>query len=105
MSEATSSAAATPTAGARFAGGDQSYRVLVWRRLRRSVAGMTGLVLVALVLVMAVFADFVAPLDPHAVDASFTPPDTVTFFDGDGNFSIFPRIYPVVESDLSLIHI
>ena len=99
MSAAASSAAATPTAGARFAGGDQSYRVLVWRRLRRSVTGMIGLALVALVLLMAIFADFVAPLDPHAVDASFTPPDAISFVDGDGRFSIFPRIYPVVESD------
>ena len=98
MSDAVSSAAATPAAGARFAGGDQSYRVLVWRRLRRSAAGMIGLTLVALVLLMAIFADFVAPLDPHAVDASFAPPEQIAFSDGDGRYSIFPRIYPIVES-------
>ncbi len=98
MSDISPSIAA-PTAGARFVGGEQSYRVLVWRRLRRSVAGMIGLALVALVLLMALFADFVAPMDPYAPDASFTPPDTVAFSDGEGNYSIFPRIYPVVESD------
>ena len=98
MTDAVSSAAATPTLGARFAGGEQSYRVLVWRRLRRSVAGMIGLALVAFVLLMALFADFVAPMDPYAPDASFIPPDTIAFSDGGGNYSIFPRIYPVVES-------
>ena len=98
MADAAASPAA-PSAGARFAGGEQSYRVLVWRRLRRSAAGMIGLALVALVLLMAIFADFVAPMDPYTPDASFTPPVTVSFADADGRHSIFPRIYPVVESD------
>lgn len=60
---------------------------------------MIGLTLVALVLLMAIFADFVAPDDPRRPDESFAPPDTVTFRDGDGHYSAFPRIYPNVESD------
>ena len=44
----------------------QSYGALVWRRLRRSVPGMLGLVLVTLLLLIgAVFADFVAPRGPQ----------------------------------------
>ena len=55
--------AAAPVGG-RFAHGGESYRVLVWRRFRRNVSGMMGLVLVAALLIMAVFADFFAPMDP-----------------------------------------
>ena len=40
-------------ANGRLAHGGESYRVLVWRRFRRSISGMIGLVLVALFLVMA----------------------------------------------------
>ena len=35
---------------------------------------MVGLVLVVLLLVMAVFADFFAPMDPKATDVGFAPP-------------------------------
>ena len=37
----------------------QSYFALVWRRFRRSVSGMLGLTLVVVLLLVAVFADFV----------------------------------------------
>jgi peptide/nickel transport system permease protein len=79
--------------------GNESYGALVWRRLRASVAGMIGLTLVATILTMAVFAEFFAPVDPYRTDASFAPPDTISFFNADGSFSPFPRIYPIVESD------
>jgi peptide/nickel transport system permease protein len=91
---------ATPAkAAGRFARGDESYHVLVWRRFRRSISGMLGLILVALLLVMAVFADFFAPVDPKASYIGFSPPTTISFFDGSGNFSLIPRVYPIVESD------
>ena len=40
---------------------NQSYPALVWRKFRRSVPGMIGLVLVCLLLLTAIFAEFVAP--------------------------------------------
>ena len=40
--------------------GNETYLALVWRRLRRSFTGMVGLVLVALLILIAVFADFFA---------------------------------------------
>jgi peptide/nickel transport system permease protein len=91
--------AAPAKAIGRFATGDESYHVLVWRRFRRSISGMLGLVLVILLLVMAVFADFFAPVDPKASYLGFAPPATISFFDGDGTFSLIPRVYPIVESD------
>lgn len=83
----------------RLAQGGESYSVLVWRRFRRSVSGMIGLVMVIALLVMAVFADFFAPVDPKASFVGFQPPASLSFFDGAGNFSLIPNIYPIVESD------
>lgn len=83
----------------RFAHGDEGYLSLVWRRFRRSVVGMIGLVLVAALLIMAVFADFFAPMDPKDQTISFAPPDSIAFENADGSFSLLPKIYPIVETD------
>jgi peptide/nickel transport system permease protein len=48
---------------------------------------------------MAIFAEFVAPVDPYRTETAFAPPDTISFFDANGSFTPFPRIYPIVESD------
>jgi len=82
----------------RFAGGE-SYQSLVWRRMRRSVMGMIGITLVALLLIMAVFADFFAPLDPKATNVGFAPPDTLSFVRQDGSFSLMPVVYPLSEGE------
>ena len=34
---------------------------LVWKRLRKSKTAMLGLIIIAIIVFMAVFADFVAP--------------------------------------------
>lgn len=78
---------------------DEGYFALVWRRFRRSSIGMTGLVLVALLLIVAVFADFFAPQDPKQADIGFAPPDHVSFFRGDGSFSLLPVVFPIAEGD------
>jgi peptide/nickel transport system permease protein len=75
----------------------QSYGALVWRRFRRSFTGMMGLVLVTLLLVTSVFAEFFAPVEPNAASASYTPPDRIRFFTPDG-FSFRPVAYRVTES-------
>jgi peptide/nickel transport system permease protein len=78
---------------------NESYVALVWRRFRRSFTGMAGLVLVSLLLLTAVFADFFAPMDPMETHASFSPPQAVSFSDKDGNFSLFPRVYANAETE------
>ncbi|RWA61132.1 ABC transporter permease [Mesorhizobium sp.] len=78
--------------------GNESYIALVWRRLKRSWTGMAGLCLVVLLLLMAVFAEFLAPLDPKATDIAFAPPEVPSFHDKDGNFIARPRIYALAES-------
>ena len=79
--------------------GAESYAALVWRRLRRSIGGMIGLALVILILAMAIFAEFFAPVDPYRAETGFSSPDTISFLDADGGLSWRPRIYPIVESD------
>ena len=82
----------------RFSHGNEGYATLVWRRFRRSVMGMMGLVLVALLLVVAVFGDFFAPMDPKRAELPFAPPDVIAFEDPAGNFSILPYVYPIGET-------
>lgn len=81
----------------------QSYGKLVWRRLRKSVPGMLGLILVAALLIVAAFAPFFAPVDPKAPNIAFAPPDRISFYryDGEGNrtFRPIPVVYPIVEGD------
>ncbi|WP_412535290.1 ABC transporter permease [Mesorhizobium sp. BAC0120] len=82
----------------RLGHGEESYSRLVWRRFRRSISGMVGLVLVALLVIVAVFADFFAPLDPKEAGLAFAPPDHVSFFAPDGSFSLIPYAYPIGET-------
>ncbi len=77
---------------------NQSYLSLVWRRFRRSIPGMIGLVMVSLLLLTAIFAEFVAPMDPNDNTISFAPPDQLSFFTKDG-FTLRPVAYAIVEGD------
>jgi peptide/nickel transport system permease protein len=76
----------------------QSYPALVWRRFRRSLPGMLGLILVTLLLLTAIFADFIAPMDPNKPTTSFSPPTQLSFTTKDG-FTPWPVAYSIVESD------
>jgi peptide/nickel transport system permease protein len=80
-------------------GESQSYPALVWRRFRRSIPGMLGLVLVSLMLLTAVFADFVAPVDPKAPDIAFAPPDRISWYVPEQGWRLTPVAFPVTESD------
>ena len=90
-------AADKPVVVSRHGAGNEGYLALVWRRFRRSVVGMIGLVLVVAMLVISIFGDFFAPVDPNAQNLSFAPPDVVSFQDSKGSFSLLPNIYPIVE--------
>lgn len=90
-------APASPVMG-RFAHGNEGYFTLVWRRFRRSTMGMLGLFLTIGLILMAIFGDFFAPMDPKRADIAFAPPDVVLFEAPDGNFSLIPFTYPIVET-------
>ena len=81
----------------------QSYGALVWRRFRRSVPGMIGLVMVLGLIIMALFAQFFAPVDPKAPFVTKAPPDTISWYvPGDGpeaGWRLLPVAFKNVESD------
>ncbi|HET7714933.1 MAG TPA: ABC transporter permease [Bauldia sp.] len=82
----------------RLAHGNEGYFHLVWRRFRRSISGMIGLILVSALIVMSIFADFFAPVNPKSSYLGFSPPDSISFTAPDGSFSIRPRVYPTIET-------
>ncbi|HEV7346035.1 MAG TPA: ABC transporter permease [Devosia sp.] len=82
----------------RFGGGNEGYATLVWRRFKRSPMGMIELVLVSLMLIVSIFADFFAPMDPKEANLPFAPPDVIAFEDPDGNFSLIPYVYPIGDT-------
>jgi peptide/nickel transport system permease protein len=82
----------------RFGSGNEGYATLVWRRFRRSPMGMIGLILVATMLIISVFADFFAPMDPKEANLPFAPPDVIAFEDPAGNFSLIPYVYPIGDT-------
>ena len=82
----------------RYGSGNEGYATLVWRRFKRSPMGMIGLILVVLMLVVSIFADFFAPMDPKQANLPFAPPDVIAFEDPDGNFSLLPYVYPIGET-------
>jgi peptide/nickel transport system permease protein len=82
-------------ASSRFAK-SEGYATLVWRKLRRSITGMLGLILVGLLLLIAVFADFVAPVEPKTPYVAYAPPDPSGFIGKDG-FTLRPQTYAMKE--------
>ncbi|WP_196258981.1 ABC transporter permease [Pelagibacterium limicola] len=90
--------ATEPAPPSRSRYGNEGYYTLVWRRFRRSVMGMIGLVLVLILFTMTIFADFFAPMDPRATNIPFAPPDRISFTDPEGNFTLIPHVYPIGET-------
>jgi peptide/nickel transport system permease protein len=83
--------------GDRFAR-NENYFSLVWRKFRRSVTGMLGLILVGLLLFTAIFADFVAPVDPKQPNLSFASPDPISFYTKQNGYQLRPVTYAIKES-------
>jgi peptide/nickel transport system permease protein len=77
----------------------QSYFSLVWRRFRKSVPGMIGLVMVTILLIVAVFADFFAPVNPNAPGVGFAPPDKISWHVPDQGWRLTPVAFSITESD------
>jgi peptide/nickel transport system permease protein len=69
---------------------------LMWWAFRRHKLAMTGLVIVALLYLVALFAEFFAPYDPDAAVARhvYHPPQAVHFFDTaeDGSWNFRPHV-------------
>ncbi len=74
---------------------NESYFQLVWRRFRRSRISIIGALMVIILLILAVFADFFCPTSLSQIDlqSSFIPPQQVHFIDADGHFHLIPFVY------------
>src|SRR5215210_1630757 len=77
---------------------NESYFDLVWRRFRRSPVSIIGALMVLMLVILAVFADFFSPTSISGIDlqASFIPPQRVHFFDSEGKFHLRPFVYNYV---------
>jgi peptide/nickel transport system permease protein len=74
----------------------ESYFQLVWRRFRKSKPAILGGLIVIMLSLLAIFADFFAPYPLTATNArnAFIPPTRIHFIDEAGNFHWRPFIYP-----------
>ena len=77
---------------------NESYFDLVWRRFRRSSVSIIGALMVLILVILAIFADFFSPTSISTIDlqASFIPPQRVHFFDTEGKFHLRPFVYNYV---------
>lgn len=75
--------------------GNESYYQLVWQRFRRSKAAIFGGLLVLVLIILAIFAEFFSPVDPTKSDLqnSFIPPTRIRFVDAEGTFHLRPFVY------------
>ncbi|HET9028290.1 MAG TPA: ABC transporter permease [Trueperaceae bacterium] len=84
MDDAARAAEATEVTEVRQAGRSNAFAA--WRRFRRSSSGVFGLVVVALLVLTAIFAPLLAPFDPHSTSrAAFAPPFASGHFLGTDN--------------------
>lgn len=89
-----------PPAEAPHVGGGESYPTLVWRRFRRNKLALIGLVMLILLVTVAVFAPFFAPMDPttRSSDYSYGPPQALHWYSEEGGISLRPFVHPFEES-------
>src|SRR5215217_2623481 len=74
---------------------NESYVQLVWRRFRKSKPAIVGGLMVLILAMFAIFAEFFSPnpLDEVIMQNAFIPPQRVHIMDAEGNFHWQPFIY------------
>ena len=74
---------------------NESYFQLVSRRFQRSTASIVGALMVLILVMLAIFADFFSPTSISQIDlkSSFIPPQQVHFIDHAGKFHLVPFVY------------
>lgn len=76
----------------------ESYFQLVWQRFRKSRPAIAGGLMVLSLVILAIFAEFFAPVDPTDANLrdSFIPPTRIRLVDDEGNFHFRPFVYNLV---------
>jgi peptide/nickel transport system permease protein len=74
---------------------NESYAQLVWRRFRKSKPAIVGGLMVLILAMLAIFAEFFSPnpLDEVIMQNAFIPPHRVHLVDAEGNWHWQPFIY------------
>lgn len=74
---------------------NESYFQLVWRRFRRSKPAIVGGLVVLMLSILALFAEFFAPYPLKYTNAqdAFIPPTRIHFIDEEGNLHWRPFVY------------
>jgi peptide/nickel transport system permease protein len=74
---------------------NESYFQLVSRRFMRSRISIIGGLIVILLSILSIFAEFFSPNNIHGdnLKDAFIPPNQVRFLDKEGNFSLRPFVY------------
>ncbi len=70
-------------------------QLMWWKFRKHRLAVGSSLVLIFLYLIGFVFPEIVSPYDPEVFSAAykFVPPQSITFVDANGNFSLRPGVY------------
>lgn len=70
---------------------------LIWWRFRRHRLAVVGTSVLGILIVLTIFADFVAPMSPTSRSTTYVlgPPMSPTFIDADGQLHLPPIIYGV----------
>ena len=76
----------------------ESYFQLVWQRFRKSRPAIAGGLMVLSLIILAIFAEFFAPVDPSDANLqdSFIPPTRIRLIDTEGKFHLRPFVYNLV---------
>jgi peptide/nickel transport system permease protein len=85
-----------------------SQRQLIWWRFKKHRVAVSSAVVIGVFYLVALFAGFVAPHDPHQINARYryVNPTPITFVDPDGDFTFWPGVNPLVaERDPNTLRI
>ena len=107
MTELRASAVAAPPApkGATHSDEEVKYYTatqfqLIWWRFRRHRLALLGMSMLLIFLILALFAEFIAPTTRSARNSGyrFGPPQKVRFVDVEGNFHLRPFVYGLTSA-------
>jgi len=73
----------------------ESYFQLVWQRFQKSKPAVVGGLMVIMLVVLAIFSDFLSPTDPGKLDMgnSYIPPQRIHLVDVNGKLHLRPFTY------------
>ncbi|MDS1272405.1 ABC transporter permease [Lipingzhangella sp. LS1_29] len=94
-SDTGSAPASTAPAARTRTPGAESHSQLVWRRFRRHRLAMASTIVVGLLALVAIFAEFVAPTTPedYSADHTHAPPQALRFIDTSDGIDLGLYVY------------